>query len=293
MPADEELLQRVARLVSEGEDVAADELPGLFAGLLDAVCLDPLAGPDGVAAWVRAQAGAGFAALWVQPCHAGRAVWELGQLGDATPVCTVLGYPQGQAFGDEVCFSTALMMACGVRELALVANPGALREHAWEEALYPLQSLIGTATAELDDAEAEGEGCGCGCAGHDHEGHDHGEHGPGCDCDVCAGGEEPPLVKVVVAAGALDGRDLCLAVDALSGCGPDLVVYGTETGPAPTVSDLRLVCSTVEPGVEVEVLGDVDVLEDALALFEAGATRVATPHAPRLLEQVRELTARA
>lgn len=285
---DARLVERAARLVSEGEDVLASELPVLFARLLGAACLDELAGPARLAAWARAQAGRGFAALWVQPCNAGRVAWELAQAGDATPVCAPLGYPQGQALADELCFSAALMMACGAGELAVVANHGALLEGDDAEAAAPVAAVLSTVDAGPDD---EGEGCGCG---HDHDdgcgcGCDH-DHDDGCDHDdACDCADGAPLVKAVLRPGALGGEGLCRAVDLVSGMGAGVVVLAPHGGADPAPRDVRLACATVEPGVRVEVLAERVGLEGALDLLEAGADRVTSPRAPAVLDELAAL----
>lgn len=65
----------------------------------------------------------------------------------------------------------------------------------------------------------------------------------------------------------------------------DAVVAGTGFGPRnPNVVDIRLLRSLLPEGMDVQAAGAIDSLEDARALFDAGAARLITPQAIVLLD---------
>lgn len=299
-----EVLGRLAALVCDDEQVGVDELRMRLAGAVDAALLDPLAGPERVAAQARELAGEGFANLVVQPCNVGRVAWELAQAGSATGACGVLAYPQGQDTPEALCFEVALACAAGAAELDLVLNAGAFLEGAQEGFLAPVEAALGTIDAdEGDDGELEGfegfededacEGDACGC-GH-HHAHEHEGDACGCGCEdgcSCEDDEDEddacdghPLLKAVLEVGCLTPEQVCAAADAVSALGVDFLVAGTGCGPrAATEADVRLMCATVEPGVQVAAWADdACTVAEVLPLLEAGAVRVVSAHARELL----------
>ena len=122
---------------------------------------------------------------------------------------------------------------------------------------------------ECDDEDCECNGDACGCGHH---------HGDDCDCDECVGEDDEPELAVSVALECCDltSEQLCQACDAISSAMPDCIVVSTGLGArCATVAEVRLVAATVEPGVAVRATTDARTLEEALDLFEAGATELA------------------
>ena len=320
----EELLGRVASLVCDEDEVSLDDVRANLAACIDQTLLDPAAGPEAVAAQARAHAFSGFASLTVFPSDAGRVAWELAQLGSDTPVCCVLACPHGRDASDSLCFSTAIALASGASELALAMNLGAFTEGSLADVAEPIQSVLRTIDAG-DDDEDDDEGvddeyddeCDCGddCdCGHDHHDHDHeccGHHEHGCDdegedcgcgCDEVDDFDEDDehehdhgsqaALKVAIETGSLTAEQVCSASDVVSSLGVDFVVAGTGFGPRDaSVEDVRLMCATVEPGVQVEAAGAFKTLASVVALLEAGATRIGTPFGPEILAEFDSLTA--
>lgn len=287
-----ELLGRLAALVCEGEETHVEELREALAMCVEPAALDAITGPEGVAEWARVQAEEGHDTLWMHPSDAPRAAWELAQMGSPTQVCAVLAYPQGRALSDALCFETALLMETGVGELALVANTGALLEGSVEDVMEPLGCVLRTVYADEDaDCCCDDDDCDCGCH----------EHGDDCDCgchdhehgeDCCCGEAEPPAVSVVLETGYLTPEQICRAGDLL-GQGVDFVVAGTGYGPRDAdANDVRLLCATVEPGVQVKAVAEASTLEEVLVLLEAGAARVVTPAAESVMADFDDLVAR-
>ena len=316
---DRELLGRVASLVCDEDEVSLDDVRANLAACIDQTLLDPAAGPEAVAAWARANALSGFAALRVFPSDVGRVAWELDQLGSDTPVCCALSFPYGRDYSDSLCFSTAIALASGASEVELAMNLGAFVEGSLADVVEPVQSVRQTIDADDDAADGDEDGCGdgggcdcghyhgrghgehdcCGCdddcdCGHDHGeeegagedccGHDHGEHDHGC-------GPQAAL-KVAIETGYLTAEQVCSASDVVSSLGVDFVVAGTGFGLRDaSVEDVRLMCATVEPGVHVEAAGAFRTLAGVVALLEAGAVQIGTPFGAEILAEFDALAA--
>ena len=289
----EELLGRLAALVCEGDEATVDEIRAGLAASIDQTLLDPSAGPERVAAWARDNAGEGYATLCVQPCNVGRVAWELERLGSPTRACCVVAFPHGQQTAEGVCFEVALALAAGAGELDLVMNYGAFLEGSYDAVAEPILAALRTIDAEPED---EDDGCACGCdddcacdgecacgegrddadghEGHGHDGHEHEDHGH----------EDRPLLKVILETGCLEPEQICRATDLVSSLGVDFVKTSTGFGPrGATADDVRLMCATVEPGVQVKAAGGIRCLADAVAMLEAGATRLGTSHGAQIL----------
>ncbi len=280
----EELLGRLAALVCEGDEATVDEIRAGLAASIDQTLLDPSAGPERVAAWARDNAGEGYATLCVQPCNVGRVAWELERLGSPTRACCVVAFPHGQQTAEGVCFEVALALAAGAGELDLVMNYGAFLEGSYDAVADPILAALRTIDAEPED---EDDGCACGCddgcacdgecacgEGRDHDagGHDGHDH------------EDRPLLKVILETGCLEPEQICRATDLVSSLGVDFVKTSTGFGPrGATADDVRLMCATVEPGVQVKAAGGIRCLADAVAMLEAGATRLGTSHGAQIL----------
>lgn len=296
----EELLGRLAALVCEGDEATGDEIRAGLAASIDQTLLDPSAGPERVAAWARDNAGEGYATLCVQPCNVGRVAWELERLGSPTRACCVVAFPHGQQTAEGVCFEVALALAAGAGELDLVMNYGAFLEGSYDAVAEPILAALRTIDAEPDEDDGCDDGCAC------DEGYDHGGDGDcGCGCDDgCACGEEhdddadgheghghdghghedQPLLKVILETGRLEPEQICRATDLVSSLGVDFVKTSTGFGPrGATADDVRLMCATVEPGVQVKAAGGIRCLADAVAMLEAGATRLGTSHGAQIL----------
>ena len=70
----------------------------------------------------------------------------------------------------------------------------------------------------------------------------------------------------------------------MSSLGVDFVKTSTGFGPrGATADDVRLMCATVEPGVQVKAAGGIRCLADAVTMLEAGATRLGTSHGAQIL----------
>ncbi len=96
------------------------------------------------------------------------------------------------------------------------------------------------------------------------------------------------LVKVILETAYLDDAQKAIAARIAVAAGADFLK--TSTGFAPegaTVEDIRLLRQVVGDNVGVKAAGGIRTLDEALALIEAGATRVGTSTTAAILDELR------
>ncbi len=95
------------------------------------------------------------------------------------------------------------------------------------------------------------------------------------------------LVKVIIEACLLSNEEKVKACLAAKSAGADFVKTSTgfSTGGA-TVEDVRLMRQTVGPDMGVKAAGGIRDYETAVAMIEAGATRIGTSRAAAILDGV-------
>lgn len=92
------------------------------------------------------------------------------------------------------------------------------------------------------------------------------------------------LLKVIIETCLLDDDAKVLACEAAVAAGADFVKTSTGFSTAgATVADVRLMRATVGPDIGVKASGGIRTREDALAMVEAGATRIGASSGPALL----------
>jgi deoxyribose-phosphate aldolase len=85
------------------------------------------------------------------------------------------------------------------------------------------------------------------------------------------------LLKAILETGLLDERRIVRACEIALAGGADFVTTSTGFGPrGATVEDVRLMRATVGDACGVKASGGIRTLEEAVALVEAGATRLGT-----------------
>lgn len=96
-------------------------------------------------------------------------------------------------------------------------------------------------------------------------------------------------VKVILETAYLDDAQKTLAAEIAVACGADFVK--TSTGFAPegaTVEDVRLLRQIVGDRAGVKAAGGIRTLDDALAMIEAGASRLGTSSTAQILDELRQ-----
>ena len=150
-------------------------------------------------------------------------------------VCTVIGFPLGATTSDAKAFEAANAVRNGAAEVDMVINVGFIKSGKWEETEKDIAAVVTAAKAENADT----------------------------------------LVKVILETCLLTDEEKELACKAAVRAGADFVKTSTgfSTGGA-TVADIALMRKAVGPDLGVKASGGIHTTEEALALIDAGATRI-------------------
>jgi deoxyribose-phosphate aldolase len=106
---------------------------------------------------------------------------------------------------------------------------------------------------------------------------------------VGVGHASEAMVKVILETAYLDDAQKAIAAQIAVASGADYVKTSTGFGPeGATVEDVRLLRSVVGPKVGVKASGGIRTLDDALAMIEAGASRLGTSSTESILRELRE-----
>lgn len=171
--------------------------------------------------------------------------------GTATKVCTVVAFPLGYALSASKADEARRLVEAGADEVDMVLNIGAV--------------LQGDFAAVEEDVEAVRE--------------------------AVADASDAALLKVILETGYLTPEQIALASAAAVRGGAEFVKTSTGFGPrGASVEDVRVMRATVGPDVGVKAAGGIRDLAAALAMVEAGASRIGTSAG---LEIVAALTAGA
>jgi deoxyribose-phosphate aldolase len=95
------------------------------------------------------------------------------------------------------------------------------------------------------------------------------------------------ILKVTIEAGLLTEREKTIACEISKQVGADFVKTSTDLiGGEATVKDIKLMRKTVRKEVGVKAAGGIRTLEQALAMVKAGANRIGTSAAVKILEEM-------
>jgi deoxyribose-phosphate aldolase len=219
-----------------------------LASMIDQTLLKPTVGFGEAAAWMDAQRDAGYASLCVSPFLVPVATMRLA--GTSTKVCSVCAFPLGYAMTESKAEEAAHLVDLGCAEVDVVMNVAAFLE--------------GERAFVVDDLHAVCE-------------------------SVRDASEGAAIVKVILETGYLPpervGEAALLAVQA----GAAFVKTSTGFGPrGASAEDVRAMRAAVGPDIGVKAAGGIRGLASALALIEAGATRLGTSAGAELVAALPE-----
>jgi deoxyribose-phosphate aldolase len=204
--------------------------------MIDQTLLKPTVGDAAGRDWIAAQREAGFASLCIMPALVPAAFEMLA--GTDTRVCTVVAFPLGYALTVSKADEARRAVDAGADEIDMVVNIGAVLESDF--------ALVEADVAAVVDAVAD-ESAGTG------------------------------LVKVILETGHLTPGLIELACEAAVRGGADFVKTSTGFGPrGASVEDVRIMRAAVGPRIGVKAAGGIRDLAAALAMIEAGASRIGT-----------------
>ncbi|MBI5148815.1 deoxyribose-phosphate aldolase [Candidatus Pacearchaeota archaeon] len=179
----------------------------------------------------------GFYSVCIQPSYVKQAVEQLK--GTDVKVCTVVGFPTGASKWNVKKYEALSAYQDGASEVDMVMNIGAFKDRRYEDVRREIRFVMNERNAVP-----------------------HGNI----------------LVKVIIETCYLtpnEIRDACLVV---SDAGADFIKTSTGFGPAGAkVEDVKLMYETIQElksGLKIKAAGGISTLDDALAMINAGASRL-------------------
>ena len=207
-----------------------------LAAAMDQTLLKPTVGFREGARWIEANRDAGYASLCVSPFLVPIAAQRLA--GSATRVCSVASFPLGYANTEAKAAEARNLVELGCVEVDMVLNFAALLEG--EDAF--VQDDVAAVVASVREASAG-----------------------------------DAIVKVIFETGHLSDDDIVRGCRLVVAAGADFVKTSTGFGPrGASVHDVELMRATVGPDIGVKAAGGIRDLATALAMLEAGASRLGT-----------------
>lgn len=215
-----------------------------LAAMIDQTLLKPTVGMTDAGVWMDAATGQGFAAVCVSPFLVPLAVERFR--GSATKVCSVAGFPLGYALPWSKAEEAAQLVDAGCDEVDMVMNVAQMLAGDYD---YVFEDIAAVAEAVQETSGGSG------------------------------------ILKVILETGYLDPADIGRACTIAVEAGAHFVKTSTGFGPrGASVEDVRLMRATVGPTIGVKAAGGIRTLEDALAMIEAGASRIGASAGADLLD---------
>ena len=205
-----------------------------LAAAMDQTLLKPTIGFAEGAAWIEANRDMGYASLCVSPFLVPVAAQLLA--GSSTAVCSVVSFPLGYAATESKAEEAAHLVGLGCVEIDMVLNFAALLEGNDRFVLDDIAAVV-AATSRASSGLA--------------------------------------LVKVILETCYLSDEDIDRASRIVVQAGADFVKTSTGFGTrGASVHDVEIMRAAVGPDIGVKASGGIRDLDAALAMIEAGATRL-------------------
>lgn len=218
-----------------------------LATLIDQTLLKPTVGFHDGAEWIAKNRDEGFASLCVPPFLVPLAANRLA--GTTTRVCSVAAFPLGYANTQSKVVESRHLVELGAVEVDVVVNIAALIEGEDEFVRQELRAVVDT----VDDAS----------------------NGTG-------------LVKVILETGYLSDEDIFSGSLLAAEAGAAYVKTSTGFGPrGASVEDVRIMRAAIGEALGVKASGGIRDLDGALALIDAGATRLGMSAGADVLAEAR------
>lgn len=218
-----------------------------LAAMIDHTFLKPDGAPDAVERLCREALEWHFGCVMVNPCEVANCAALLG--GSDVKVGTVIGFPLGQCTLAAMRGEALDAIANGAAELDFVINVRALRRACASHA-----------------ASGEGDGAIAGLPF---------TQGYRELLDAVRTAKKDIVTKIIIETCYLSDDEKVFACKAAKAAGFDFVKTSTGFGTGgATVHDVALMRAAVGPDMGVKAAGGIRSLADAVALVEAGATRL-------------------
>jgi deoxyribose-phosphate aldolase len=217
-----------------------------LAELIDQTLLSPTVGLVEARTWIEENAGRGFAALCVAPLFAATAARLLD--GSATRVCSVCGFPLGYSLTTTKADEARELVSLGCAEVDMVMSLGELIGGDTDYVGGDIRAVV---QAVRDESGGQG------------------------------------IVKVILETGHLTEDQVETACRVAEAAGADFVKTSTGFGPrGASVRDVELMHAAIGGRLGIKAAGGIRDLDAALALIDAGATRLGTSSGGRLLDEL-------
>ena len=165
--------------------------------------------------------------------------------GSDVLTCTVVGFPLGATPSDVKAYETTRCIADGADEIDMVINIGMAKAHNWEYVYEDIKAVVDAAKGVL--------------------------------------------VKVIIECCYLTDEEKVEASKCCVRAGADFVKTSTgfvKNGVGAKLEDVKLMFETVKSaGLEVKASGGVRDRESAIAMIEAGATRIGTSSGVKICQK--------
>ncbi len=167
--------------------------------------------------------------------------------GSDVAVCTVIGFPLGATSFAAKAYEAGEAVRAGALEVDMVINIGALKSGRFEEVRRDIRAVVEAAMSERQDA----------------------------------------LVKVIIETCYLTGEEKVAACRLARDAGAHFVKTSTGFGTGgATVEDVALMRKTVGPDMGVKASGGIKNALQALAMIEAGASRIGASAGKEIIAQL-------
>lgn len=215
-----------------------------MAAAIDQTLLKPTVGYAEAAEWMERNAEQGFAALCVSPFLTALASQRLA--GTGTRVCSVCGFPLGYSNTESKAEEAAHLVQLGCHEVDMVMNVAELLEGEFE---FVRDDIAAVCEAVRDESSGMS------------------------------------IVKVILETGYLSVEQIAMASRIAVEAGAHYVKTSTGFGPrGASAEDVRIMREAVGPGVGVKAAGGIRDLDTALAMLDAGATRLGSSSGIEILD---------
>lgn len=219
-----------------------------LAAKIDQTLLKPTVGFSGAAEWIERNRGLGFATLCVSPFLVPLTAQRLA--GTSTRVCTVCGFPLGYANTETKAEEAALLVELGAVEVDMVVNIAAVLEGEDDFVTDDVAAVV-----HAVERTSEGNA----------------------------------IVKVILETGYLDDEQIARAAHLSAAAGARFVKTSTGFGPrGASVRDVEIMREAVGADVGVKAAGSIRDLETALAMIDAGASRIGTSSGAEIVDALKQ-----
>ena len=219
-----------------------------FAKLMDSTLLNPAATREEVLRACEEAKQYHFATMVVFPFWLPVAKWAL-EGSDVKPA-TVVGFPFGASGRPVKLYEARAAISHGAKEIDVVINIGALKSGEREIVETEIRELVEVTRMTGMTEDTKGT-----------------------------------VLKFIIEGYYLTDDEKRAACEMIRDAGADFVKTSTGTAPGgATVEDIRLIRNVVGPDVGVKAAGGICTTEQAIAMLDAGASRVGTSSAATIVE---------